>query len=159
MATTETVQKVSQFSSSSGCCCLTDESHKKSPLCIRINSHSIACLQTMSKCILTAHHKCVHSTILDVRVYYLPPLCYIHRFNGQWNLCSTVPLKLSFIKICQKFSAETCMDGLTLFTSYQYELKVSIGRLKKLHCIQCRHINSRMNNCYCTHRMYASMKS
>jgi len=27
---------------------------------------------------------------------------------------STIPLIQSFIKICQKFSAETCKDGLTL---------------------------------------------
>ena len=40
----------------------------------------------MAKCKLTSYHKCVHSTILDVGVYYLPPLCYIHRFNDPWYL-------------------------------------------------------------------------
>ena len=64
----------------------TDESNNKSPVCFRTNPHSKACLKTMAKCTLTSYHNCVYSTILDIGVYYLPPLRYIHRFNDPWCL-------------------------------------------------------------------------
>ena len=87
---------------------MIDETHKKSTLCIQLNSHSKACLETTVKCTLTSYHK---SLTLVCTTY---PHCAI--YTGSMTHGISFTKVMAPVMWYNTFTSRICSQGIGMFS-------------------------------------------